>query len=66
MKTFALPLMSAFLFIASVESYSDDRSRVERDRMREAWAIRQECSKRCEPMYRPDLPAVDRNPVAND
>ena len=60
MKTFALSLMSAFMFIASVESYSDDRERNERDQRREAWAIRQECSKRCEPMYRPDRAAVDR------
>ena len=36
MKTFALPLMSAFLFIASVESYSNDREQNERDQKRAA------------------------------
>ena len=36
MKTFALPLMSAFLFITSVESYSNDREQNERDQKRAA------------------------------
>ena len=68
MKTFALSLMSAFMFIASVESYSNDRKPSERDQKvaAEIAAIpgqkvaRERCIKRCEPMFRPDRQAVDQ------
>ena len=68
MKAFALPLMSAFLFIASIESYSNDREQNERDQKRAAEiaaipgqkVAREKCIKRCEPMFRPDRQAVDQ------
>ena len=68
MKTFALPLISVFLFIASAESHSNDREQLERDhkRLAEIDAIaaqkvaREKCVKRCEPMFRPDRQAVDQ------
>ena len=68
MKTFALSLMSAFLFITSVESYSNDREQNERDHKRAAEiaaipgqkVAREKCIKRCQPMFRPDRQAVDR------
>ena len=68
MKTFALPLMSAFLFIASVESYSNDREQNERDQKRAAEiaaipgqkVAREKCIKRCERLFRPDRQAVDQ------
>ena len=60
--------MSAFLLIASVEPYSNDREQNERDHKRAAEmaaipgqkVAREKCIKRCEPMFRPDRQAVDQ------